>query len=693
MNQNNLFELETLRTELINKSFNSSSSINNLNLFVNYFETILSLNNPNLIEAFLKEFIADFITSIKKFDVWGVDPSFTNRLNVILEKLSDLDCFEVDEQTLLKELERIKNRYDKLLDILEDKEYKNGIEQKAYFPLIDNEPIENIYGVIDSITVRISKCAENNKFIIVPSEKEIEKRIIEQCENSWKVALIQLSTYIKKPFPYHDIIISFDKKIGFYEGDSLGIALTLTMLEELLRFYNPEYIIKIKECSAFTGGVKENGRVQETGKEIIKQKVKAIFFSEINTFILPKFEETYAQFALTQLKLVYPNRNLKLIPAEDISDVINRRDVVDIKKQSMIVRTGKFIKKNSLSVIITICLIMIIAYMVAIDFDKNPNTLHTDGNALFIKNKNGRIIWTTNVKITPSNLEQFAKIVDIDYDGINEVIICGFDGNKNKKDIRYTTCFSNQGEIIWCYLFTDVVKTNRENLNSDYAIKILDTLTYNSRKSLYLIATNLNSFSSAIFRIDLKTKKRLPGTYWASGHIMNCIVKSDKDKMPVIVGIGYDNGFEELVMFNFKLDTLTLVRPTTEDYLINDYTLMKFESYIRFPKTDFDLLYNNHRTPLFANGGILNEENDTSYSFATALPSNINEVEIGYYVQKNFKNVDLVIDSDFRVQRDTLVAHGKLTQPYTDTEEYKNIIKSNILYWKSGEWVKQNAIN
>lgn len=45
------------------------------------------------------------------------------------------------------------------------------------------------------------------------------------------------------------------------------------------------------------------------------------------------------------------------------------------------------------------------------------------------------------------------------------------------------------------------------------------------KKSLVLISNNLDSFSSAIYRIDLRTGKRLPGTFWASGHSQEGTIK------------------------------------------------------------------------------------------------------------------------------------------------------------------------
>ncbi|MFN3695694.1 MAG: hypothetical protein ACK4UV_11850, partial [Ignavibacterium sp.] len=59
--QKNLLELETLRLNLIEKSINSSSNFLRLSLYHNYFEKVILLNDPNIEEAFLTEFIEDYI--------------------------------------------------------------------------------------------------------------------------------------------------------------------------------------------------------------------------------------------------------------------------------------------------------------------------------------------------------------------------------------------------------------------------------------------------------------------------------------------------------------------------------------------------------------------------------------------------------------------------------------------------------
>lgn len=115
------------------------------------------------------------------------------------------------------------------------------------------------------------------------------------------------------------------------------------------------------------------------------------------------------------------------------------------------------------------------------------------------------------------------------------------------------------------------------------------------------------------------------------------------------------------------------------------------KSYIRFPKTDFDE-YLEKRNPGYLVDSFGLSKNNSRFYFSTSLKNNSEEPEIGYEINYNLKNINVVIGSTFRVQRDTLVEHGKLKPPFTDTEEYKNIIKSNILYWKDGKWVKRDEL-
>ena len=494
--------------------------------------------------------------------------------------------------------------------------------------------------------------------------------------------------------------MQFNNRRGDYIGDSLGAAMTLFFLEELLNFYDSAYRITAVDKIAITGGVSVDGRMKPVSDNIIQKKTAIIFYSDISTFVVPYGEEAYAQGKLQGLKKEYPLRDLKILEVKDIDDILNRRDLVDIKKRNIVLRTGHFVKNNWISIAAIFLLAILFAYLFVLDFDFNPSSFTSDGTTLYIKNKNGKMLWT---KILPTGSHQpsykfirrNARVLDIDGDGTNEVILAG-DYNKtngNPKDKSSVICYNYEGNIIWKFSFADKVYSKREILNKDYGAYIIDTLTYSGVKSLFLSSSNGPSFSSAIYRLNLKTGKRLPGTFWASGHIEDCAIKYfNEDGNPDMIGAGYENGYEDICFFAYKIDTLTKVRPTTDEYLIENFPLAKMIEYIRIPKTDFDV-YSKMRTPSYSIGSLLFDVKKQKVEMGTLIPNDNKYFELGYEFSKNFKTVEIIAGSTFRVRRDTLVAHGILKPPYTDTEGYKNLIKSKILYWTGNKWVHRRDLN
>ena len=104
----------------------------------------------------------------------------------------------------------------------------------------------------------------------------------------------------------------------------------------------------------------------------------------------------WAEEKLKELKLLFPNRDLRIIGLSDLNDLLDRRQIVDVRKQKLIVRSGKFVKKNWISAVATVLLAILFGYLFVMDFDDNPETYcFSDGNKLFVKNKNGKIsLWT-----------------------------------------------------------------------------------------------------------------------------------------------------------------------------------------------------------------------------------------------------------------------------------------------------------
>ena len=693
-----IIRLEKKYSESQNFLNEPSSNRRKLLRIFEFFNDLLSYSNANLVEVYTAELFSKYLSLIKSIKIRGLNPSTLSSVQEQLMRLSNFD-FLISYGTEVSEtLSILKNKYDLLSSWLNGN--ASGSEQNIiYFPVLEKFDSSQEIGFLEILRVGIVD--GENKFIIEPLESENDEQLQKQLHLCWENAIKYCSKFIKKIKISHTVELKFENRLGVYVGKSLGIALTLAFIDAILKHYNSKTIVNINGCIAVTGGIDENTNIISTSRAIIETKVETVFFSDAQIFCVPKVDEMWAEEKLKELKKHFPKRNLRIIGLTDLDDLLDRRQIVDIRKQKFVVRSGKFVKKNWLSSVATVLLSILFAYLFVMDWDDNPASLTTDGNLLFVRNKNGNVLWTTKVGFSKDAITDqkllgvFCRLYDIDFDGDNEILISNELLSKENSNTSRAQliCYDKKNTKLWSYSFTDSVESEREILKPYYSILLVDTLTIGGIKNLFLISTNSPSFSSAIYRIDIRTGKRLPGTLWTSGHTVDAMIKDvNNDNKKDILAIGLDNGYEEQVVFAFQIDSLTKVRPSTKNYTIKNFTLAELISYVRIPKTDFAKSKNTRMSGI-DRGTLIDETFENLYRWIIMVNDRLEDGSIWVKLDYNLKDFDFVIGDQFRVNRDSLVAKGKLSPPYTDTQEYKNIIKSNILYWKDGKWVKRKDLD
>lgn len=694
-----ILELEQKYSELKSDLGGQQSKRTKLLKISEYFGFALSvpLTNANLIEPFIIDLIPDFIKYSSDLEIRGLNPQKIELLKDQLIQLKNLNLNGIESLECDRVIQSLENKIQVMnnwLISVKALEHK----PKIYFPLLEKYGDDLGSGYLETVNVVIERGEQ--KFNISPSGLENDEQLEKQIQLCFEKALEYCSRYIRKIKKTHTVYIHFENRLGILTGNSLGAALALFFIEALLKHYNSQTILNVNKTIAITGGIDHDSRIIATSKTIIGAKIETVFYSDVEIMCVPKIDEMWAEEKLKELQIEYPKRNLKIIGLTDLNDLLDRRQIVDIRKQKLIIRGGKFVRKNWISAVATILLALFFAYLFVIDFDNNPAILTTDGTTLFVKNRNGKILWTKFVDIVKSDINsenpysRDARIIDINGDGKNEVLLTREIDKKinGVKDYSLLSCYDKNGEVIWKYSFRDNVESKREILNNDYSIYIIDTLSIDGITNLFLRSSNINSFASAIFKIDLHTSKRLPGTFWCSGHIADVILKDiDSDGKAEVLGMGYDNGYEDAVFFVFEIDTLTLARPTTNEYLLDNFLSSEMKTYIRLPKTDYEK-FAKVRTPTLTSGTLRDDIKNKKYKFAIFNPFNRQNELFGYEIDHNLNDIDITITSGFRVARDSLVAHEILNPPYTDTDAYKNIIISNIQYWKDGKWINRKEL-
>lgn len=670
-----------LKYSKLQESLNESSSnrVKQLNI-IDFVDYILSIPKSGLAEAYLTELLPVYISLIKSIKIRGLNPEI---LILLLDQVIRLCQFEFANpfRTELNEaLTIVSNKYDLMSSWLNGTgsyDHKNLI----YFPVIERYSPDKPVGFLETVTVNIIE--GENQFIVEPFESENDFQLQDQLHLCWNNALNYCSKYLKKIKPSHTVELKFENRLGLYVGDSLGTALTLAFIEAILKHYNAPVIIKTNGIAAMSGGIDRNNNIIAIGKTSIENKVETVFYSDAKFFCVPKVDEFCAGEKLSLLNEKFPGRILRIIGLIDFEDLLSRRNVIEIRKFSRLERFSRYILSKWQSILFAVLLTAFLLFLFAVDFDDNPAMFEQKGKLLNVQNKNGKVLWTVMMNFNANTGSEdrsviSRKIVDIDNDGINEVIIAEEELTVQKFDEGRIVCFDKNKKMIWQYHFRDTVSTFRKWTNN-YHIGIVDTLTIDDNKILVSIARNIPHFANAIFKIDLKTGKRFDSTstLWNAGAINNVMIGDfNEDGRKEMVVTGNHNGYERALLFSVDVDKMKGQTPAPDRYVFKNIPLAELNRFILLPHTDYGKYY--HRTNVVQLNGLYYTPGSKEFVVITndGIESPIS-FNYGFDNNLNFLWVDC--GDNAQTMRDSLVTKGILNPPLTNTDEYFEILKNEII--------------
>jgi hypothetical protein len=686
----NILSIEENRNNLLNFLENSDSRRLKLKKISEFLKILIEQNQPNLINSYAIEFLPQYIELLKTYSPFGLNTAFTKEIISLNGKLIEQPKLSGFRDSLIAQNDDIKSKLNMLESILNNEYSDEDIESKVIFPVIEQELIgeeKHVLGAIDSLTIKVNKAVKRDRFIIVPSSAELDKKLENQIKICWEAAKSYCKKNLKKLNDYHEVLISFDGNLGMYTGDSMGTALAIAMIEELLKFYNSKTILKPLGEVAFTGAIKENGELGLVSKELIEHKVENIFFSKSKIFVLPKEDKIDAIEKLEQLSRAYPERKLELVGVEDLNEILLRRDLVEIKKQNVLVRSGKFVSKNWTGAAVAIILTAILTFLFAVDLDDNPVALTIDRQLLNVKNKNGKILWTKRVNIDLTlpvgsyPPKMIYKFEDINNDNRKELLLCFeiFDSLKEIINPEKIACYDYEGNQIWQYFFEDSVFTSEKLQQPIYTVLILDIRKEGKTKVLYALAKN-TYYASAVFKLNAQTGERLDGTLWNAGHFEDGIVGDfNMDGKTEMVLSFINNGFERCGLVSINLEKMDGQLPTSDNYKFSNIGQVQFNRMVLLPVTDY-LKYLGARFNFTLPGNLVYQDN-VGFRIVTIESTEVTDrTSINYSFDKNLNCIDVECSDDIQIARDSLVARNILKKPFTNTIEYENLLKSEIVY-------------
>lgn len=693
----NFLIIEKLRLELIDSLpyLFGKTKLFRINSF---YSSLLSTNDKSIIEAYSLDFIEDYLFELQSFTAFYQSPEKTKSILTQLDQLKSINTLTDFKNRIKDIIEKCNSTLDELENKLEGLSVKSK-DSALKFPLLEISPsqeLHELFGTVESINIKIHKTKNKNRFIFIPSAKSIEEQLLYQAKISYELAVDYLKRYKRKFNENHEILIYFENLNANYEGNSLGIALTIGFINQLSQLYNLPFITNIKNDVVSTGSLNIDGTVKPIGKDFIEKKVEVVFYSVIDTFIIPAEDEYYALESLKKLNSKYPNRKLHLVAVRDFYSLVNRRDLVDIRKQNRIERLGRGIRNNWFASLMLLILTLILTLFFVREYDDTPAYIMSEGKTMFVKNKGGKVLWTKNLwYITRNDIYKtmpdfFHLLVDIDNDGNNEIIASQEIFPDSLDHLRgRIVCFDTYGKVIWQYIFKDTMRTDFENIDPYYHTSLIGIINEKNKKVLLSIARNGPNFPSAVFKLNIATGDRLPGTLWNPGHIVNGLIRKNENGKIEVVCTMINNDYELSGIFGIDYDKINsqVATPYKRNlYKLVGTDLAELNYYIFVPQTDYSKYYKQRNN--LPDIPFKNDKKMDAITFSMLEAYNEEYGSIGYEYKTNLRNINIVIGSTFRVRRDSLVAQGILNPPYTDTPEYKALLKSKILYWNGKEFLR-----
>ncbi len=676
---------------LINQNLSRGLILNELN---HLLTSLFNSKNPLLTESIFIEFFPNYLKLIEWYHPAGQTTKRTRQLIKNSSRLYGLSSGVFRKKELSVEIKRIEKEFTEVRNSLRGE----NIEDAGYatvFPVLESVEGSSNFTYLDSIDVKVIPSKNGNRFIVHPTYKDEDASLMEQVKISLDAALNMLSKERERLPRAFEVQVFFNSKLGIYSGNSFGALLAILIFFEINKLIKPNILHRILSGMAFTGAVAASGEIKSVGKENIIRKVRSVFHSGVNRFVLPKADEPAALSLVTKLQEKWPQRKLEIIGVNNISEIFNRRDIINISRRPIKDRIKAGARKYKYVTFVLIPVFVILGFLSAREFDNNPVSFELDKTNLKILNKYGVVLWSLVVDkaIEPEmNLEEVKtriRVIDLDGDGVNEVLCTG-DFYESWKTTSHSSliCLNGDKEELWRFAFRDTVSSPKEsNIPGEYGICISDTITINGNKRLLVRANNGPTYPSALFYIDPVSGQKVSESVWHAGHIEQTgFADVNGDGVRDLVFSASDNAFGIGKIIAVDINISESMIGTREDYMLYGKKPANSLFEIAVPKTDYtEKILKSHKDR-FPGRSIYSDEQGR-LSFRTRFSSNKNEAMYLMALNPKTHEIDYFIEGAYKTVRDSLVNAGKLSLPYTDTKEYTDNLKNGVRYKLNGKWL------
>jgi hypothetical protein len=396
-------------------------------------------------------------------------------------------------------------------------------------------------------------------------------------------------------------VVTLDQHPALHEGDSAGLAIATLYYAAALRRTNQRVLFSVRSDVAMTGVIDPGGNVLPVDPVSLVPKTRAVFFSRIDTLVVPKEQLGPVEEEVARLTARYPGRYLEVVGVSHLREVFfDLRIIYQQVVPGGIHLFRRVWKRRAVlaPLAVAAAAILLLVKLLVGPLDRNPVAVAYVGESLVLKNRFEDTLASLRVgpatcahaRIVAAGYQlSSAACLDADGDGTNDVIFIekAWEGTAGIELLR---CWSEARKaFLWqlgrsrSYTFPE--KPEAGGVNYKFLGFRLGDFDADGRRDLLLAANHSPSFPGVLTLIDPADGSER-SEYFHAGNIMDLIPADvDTDGVDEIVVCAINNAYNRAVLFCLEGGKITGHSPNLPAYQPEGVAAAEELCYVLIPRT------------------------------------------------------------------------------------------------------------
>lgn len=395
--------------------------------------------------------------------------------------------------------------------------------------------------------------------------------------------------------------VRFADAFALHEGQSAGLTLAALLYAALLRETDQRERVGLAPGVVATGALAAAGAVEPVDEETLPAKVKAVFFSPLQTLAVPHAQLDAAREALAPLHERFPHRHLELVGVSHLKDLFFDRRLSVIEHvhpvRHALSRVWHWRYGTALAVLALLA-VLLAGRLVYGPFDDTPAGLRYDGAQLLVLNAAGETLDAVEAFVggvperaaSGGAVDNQALLIDVDGDGREELVwrvaVAGAAGDL----LRCKTVGQDmlQWEARPRFAFHYPQKSDIQGRDpSDISIAGIagDDIDQDGEAELYVVGAMPGLFPAVLARYDAVSGERV-SAYHHAGYLNDVLTADlDGDGRREVVALGKNQAYREAALVVLDARFIQGHGPTQGSYQTDTYGAGMERAYVRLPVT------------------------------------------------------------------------------------------------------------